>query len=158
LAPKTLAFEVVKESGHEEGHDIMVVMRNVVFLLLFCLAALCTPALADDMTRLQIHVTNERGTPIDRASVIVKFVSGRDIHTLAIKKAVKSWELKTSQEGMAKIPPIPKGKILIQINAKYYQTFGETYDIDEDERTVEIHLKAPQPQYSVHEHEDEKKK
>ena len=61
-----------------------------------------------------------------------------------------SWELKSSQEGMAKIPGIPKGKILIQIIAKNYQTFGDTYDIDDDERLVEIVLKEPQSQYSVH--------
>ena len=67
-----------------------------------------------------------------------------------MKKARLSWELKSSQEGMAKIPSIPKGKILVQIIAKNYQTYGETYDIDDDERTVEIVLKDPQSQYSVH--------
>jgi hypothetical protein len=121
-------------------------MRNLALLLLLSL-----PALAADTTRLEIHVTNERGKPVDRASVIVKFISGRNLSTLAIKAARKSWELKTSQEGVAKIPPIPKGKILIQINAKYYQTYGETYDIDEDERLVEIKLNPPQKQYSAHE-------
>ena len=121
-------------------------MRNLALLFLLCL-----PMLADDLTRLQIHVTNERGKPVDRASVIVKFVSGRNLNTLAIRKARKSWELKTSQEGMAKIPPIPKGKIQIQINAKNYQTFGQTYDIDEDQRLVEIKLNPPQKQYSAHE-------
>src|SRR3979409_2280845 len=119
-------------------------MRKLVLLL-----ALSLPVLADDLTRLQIHVTNERGKPVDRASVIVKFVSGRPLKTLGLKKARLSWELKSSQEGMAKIPPIPKGKILIQISAKNYQTFGETFDIDEDERLVEIVLKTPQSQYSV---------
>jgi hypothetical protein len=69
-----------------------------------------------------------------------------------LKKARLSWELKSSQEGMAKIPGIPKGKIRIQIIAKNYQTFGEDFDIDEDERVVEIVLKEPQAQYSVHEH------
>ena len=121
-------------------------MRKLVLLL-----ALCLPVLADDLTRLQIHVTNERGKPVDRASVIVKFVSGRSVKALGLKKIRTSWELKSSQEGMAKIPPIPKGKILIQISAKNYQTFGNTYDIDEDERLVEIVLKTPQSQYSVHE-------
>ena len=120
-------------------------MRKLVLLL-----ALSLPVLADDLTRLQIHVTNERGKPVDRASVIVKFVSGRPLKTLGLKKAKLSWELKSSQEGMAKIPPIPKGKILIQVNAKNYQTFGETYDIDDDERVVDIVLKDPQSQYSVH--------
>lgn len=123
-------------------------MRKLVLLLALLLPVV--PIRADDETRIQIHVTNQRGKPVDRASVIVKFVSGRPLKTLGLKKARLSWELKSSQEGMAKIPSIPKGKILIQIIAKNYQTFGETYDIDEDERTVDIVLKDPQAQYSVH--------
>ena len=123
-------------------------MRKLVLLLALLLPVV--PIRADDETRIQIHVTNQRGKPVDRASVIVKFVSGRPLKTLGLKKARLSWELKSSQEGMAKIPSIPKGKILIQIIAKNYQTFGETYDIDEDERTVDIVLKDPQEQYSVH--------
>jgi hypothetical protein len=99
---------------------------------------------------LQIHVTNERGKPVDRATVIVKFVQGRSANALLLKKTRLSWELKSSQEGLAKIPGIPKGKVLIQINAKNYQTFGDTFDIDEDERVVDIVLKAPQAQYSSH--------
>jgi hypothetical protein len=122
-------------------------MRKLVLLL-----ALSLPMLADDLTRLQIHVTNERGKPVDRASVIVKFVNGRSLKALGLKKTRLSWELKSSQEGMAKIPGIPKGKISIQINAKYYQTFGEVFDVDEDNRVIEIVLKEPQAQYSVHEH------
>ncbi len=46
------------------------------------------------------------------------------------------------------LPSIPQGKVLIQINAKNYQTFGQTYDLLEDEKTVEIQLLPPQPQYS----------
>jgi hypothetical protein len=122
-------------------------MRKLVLLL----AVSLLPSFADDLTRLQIHITNERGKPVDRASVIVKFVSGRPLKTLGLKKARLSWELKSSQEGMAKIPGIPKGKILIQVNARNYQTFGDTFDIDEDERVVDIVLKEPQSQYSVHE-------
>jgi hypothetical protein len=122
-------------------------MRKLVLLL----AVSLLPSFADDLTRLQIHITNERGKPVDRASVIVKFVSGRPLKTLGLKKARLSWELKSSQEGMAKIPGIPKGKILIQVNAKNYQTFGDTFDIDQDERVVDIVLKEPQSQYSVHE-------
>ncbi|MBZ5674822.1 MAG: hypothetical protein LAP61_11295 [Acidobacteriia bacterium] len=125
-------------------------MRKLVLLL-----ALLLPLKrvnADDLTRLQIHVTNERGKPVDRATVIVKFVSGRSLKALGLKKARLSWELKSTQEGMAKIPGIPKGKILIQINAKNYQTFGDTFDIDEDERVVDIVLKDPQSQYSAHDH------
>jgi len=124
-------------------------MRKLVLLLALPLL-ITLPSFADDLTRLQIHITNERGKPVDRASVIVKFVSGRPLKTLGLKKARLSWELKSSQEVMAKIPGIPKGKILIQINAKNYQTFGDTFDINEDERVVDIVLKTPQSQYSVH--------
>ena len=123
-------------------------MRKLVLLLALSLPVVLLRA--DDLTRLQIHVTNERGKPVDRASVIVKFINGRSIKALGLKKTRLSWELKSSQEGMAKIPGIPKGKILIQINAKNYQTFGDTFDIDEDERVVDIVLKEPQSQYSVH--------
>jgi hypothetical protein len=121
-------------------------------LLLLALALPIARLNADDLTRIQIHVTNERGKPVDRASVIVKFQSGRPLKTLGLRKARLSWELKSSQEGMAKIPGIPKGKILIQISAKNYKTFGDTFEIDEDERVVDIVLKDPQPQYSAHDH------
>jgi hypothetical protein len=126
----------------------MGAMRKLVLLLALLLPVVTLNA--DDLTRLQIRVTNERGKPVDRASVIVKFVSGRSVKALGLKKSRLSWELKSSQEGMAKIPGIPKGKILIQVNAKNYQTFGDTFDIDEDERVVDIVLKDPQSQYSVH--------
>ena len=86
---------------------------------------------------------------MERANVVVKFLGGRSIAKLG-RKARTSWEMHTTQEGGAEIPEIPKGKILIQIIAKNYQTFGDTFDIDEDERLVEIVLKTPQSQYSVH--------
>ena len=124
-------------------------MRRIAALLI----ALCLPVLADDLTRIQVKVTDEAGRPIDRATVRVVFKSGRS--KIKLTKIQKSWELKTSQEGIAKIPGLPKGDILIQVMAKFYQTFGETMTIEEDERTVEIKLKPPQKQYSAH--EDKKK-
>ena len=124
-------------------------MRIAARLILVCWA-LCVPALADDLTRIQVKVTDDAGRPIDRATVRVVFRKGRTI-VKPIKKVKKSWELKTSQDGIAKIPGLPKGDILIQVMAKYYQTFGETMTIEEDERTVEVKLKPPQKQYSAHE-------
>ena len=120
-------------------------MRKLFFLL--SLAALSLAA--DDLTRLQIVVTNERGKPVDRADVVVKFVQGRSVKKLGAKVR-KSWELRTSQEGVARIPSIPKGDILIQVIAKNYQTFGQTFAVQEDERTIEVKLNPPQEQYSAH--------
>jgi hypothetical protein len=107
------------------------------------------PVAAADMTKLQIVVTNQDGKPVDRASVIVKFVQGRSVTKLGTKIR-KSWELKSSQEGIARIPAIPQGKILIQVSAQHFQTFGQTFDVDEEEKTIEIKLNPPQPQYSAH--------
>ena len=71
-------------------------------------------------------------------------------------KIRKEWDLKTSQEGVVKIPPIPKGNIQIQVRADNFQTFGQTFEIREDERLVEIKLKPPQPQYSAHDKDKDK--
>ena len=101
------------------------------------------------MTTLTIEVKNPAGKPVERASVIVKFVKGHSVMKLG-KKIRTEWELRTNQEGRAKIPPIPQGSILIQIIAKNYQTFGETFEVDDEQKTIEISLKAPQKQYTAH--------
>ena len=122
-------------------------MRRVILLVLFL--ATCLPSFADsDYTRLVVKVTDDKGKPIDRANVRLVFKQGRG--KLTLKKIKRSWELKTSQEGTAKLPGIPKGDILIQITAKNHQSFGDTFTIEEDDRTVEIELKRPQDPYSVH--------
>jgi hypothetical protein len=115
------------------------------------LLVLSLPATADTpMTKIHIEVKSDTGKPVDRAGVIVRFVEGRDYLKLG-KKIRTSYELRTNQEGEASIPSIPQGKILIQIIAKGYQTFGQTFEITEPEKTVEIKLNPPQTQYSAHE-------
>jgi hypothetical protein len=112
--------------------------------------AVVLPLLAGaPMTKLTIAVKNDVGKPVEHASVVVRFIKGHSVVKLG-KGIRKEWELQTNQEGIAKIPPIPQGTILIQVIAKNYQTFGDSFDIDEDEKTVEIKLKPPQPQYSAH--------
>lgn len=103
----------------------------------------------DGLTALRIQVTTAGGRPIDRASVVVKFVEGRSIAKFG-KKIRTSWEVRTNQDGLAKVPPIPQGKIQVQVIAKGYQTFGQMFDIDEEEKLIEVKLNPPQPQYSSH--------
>jgi hypothetical protein len=117
--------------------------------------ACALPALADDLTKLEIHVMNQVGHPIDNASVVVKFVDGRSKVKFGVKIR-KEWDLKTSQEGVIKIPPLPKGSILIQVRADHYQTFGQTFNVQDDEKLVEIKLNAPQAQYSAHDKDKDK--
>ncbi|MBY0373476.1 MAG: hypothetical protein K2Q23_05745 [Bryobacteraceae bacterium] len=103
----------------------------------------------DSMTRLRVEVKTLGGNPVERASIVVRFIEGRSKVKLG-KKIVTTWELKTNQEGWAKIPPIPQGKIQVQVIAKGFQTFGQIYEVNEEERTIEIKLNPPQPQFSVH--------
>jgi hypothetical protein len=112
--------------------------------------ALALPLLAaPPMTTLTIKVQNDSGKAVEDASVVVRFVKGHS--ALKLGKGIRrEWELHTNQEGIAKIPPIPQGTILIQVIAKNYQTFGDNFDVDEDQKTVEIKLKPPQAQYSAH--------
>lgn len=120
-------------------------MRKVMVLLALTLA----PAFAADETILTIVVMNKDGKAIDRASVVVKFVEGRSKVKFGAKTR-KEWDLKTNQEGVAKIPSIPQGKILIQVIAPNYQTFGQTFDVEQEEKTVEVKLNPPQAQYTSH--------
>ena len=129
-------------------------MRKIVMLLPAILLAFALPVFAaededDDTTSIKVAVTTKGGNPIDRASVIVRFIEGRSVAKFG-KKIRTSWEMRTNQEGTAKIPTIPQGKIMIQVIAKGYQTFGETFEVNEPEKTIEIKLNRPQAQYSVH--------
>ena len=119
------------------------------FILLPALLV-CSLALhAADMTKLNITVKTQSGKPVDRASVIVRFIEGRSIVKLG--KAIRTtFELRTNQEGEAKIPTIPQGKIRIQVIAKGYQTFGDVFEVNQEEKDIDIKLNPPQQQYTAH--------
>ncbi len=93
-------------------------------------------------TKITVEVRNDENEPVDRAAVIVKPMKG--------KKVKKSYELRTSQQGTAPLPPLQAGTFLIQVIAKGYQTHGEKYEITEPEKTVLIRLSPPKEQFSVH--------
>ena len=123
-------------------------MRRVLLLPALVVCALV--ALADTpMTKLSIVVKKQSGAPVDRAAVVVRFVEGRSIAKLG-KKVRTQYELRTNQEGEVRIPSIPQGKIRIQVIASGFQTFGQVFDVDEEEKTIEIKLNPPQQQYSSH--------
>jgi hypothetical protein len=90
-------------------------------------------------TKLRIHVT-AADKPVGNASVYVRFpVAGGLFH----KDKLAELNLKTNEDGSAKVPDIPRGKILIQVVAKGWKTYGKWYDVDSDALTVEIKLDPP---------------
>jgi hypothetical protein len=100
------------------------------------------------MTKLNVVVKTESGRPVDHAEVVVRFVRGHAVFKL--KSLHTTYEVRTNQEGEAKVPEIPQGEIRIQVIAKGYQTFGQIFDVTEEEKQIDITLNPPQQQYSSH--------
>jgi hypothetical protein len=131
-------------------------MRNrVAFFLALPLLLWSASAFASStptpMTKLSIVVKTQGGHPIVGAGVKVHWSANKKHPAVRFGKAVNTtFEMRTNQEGQANIPPIPQGDILIQVMAHGYQTFGQTFDVDEEQRTVEVTLNPPQQQYTAH--------
>jgi len=85
-------------------------------------------------SRLRIEVTGgDANKPVDNASVYLRFPKEKKIEL----------DLKTNQAGVARSPEIPQGKVLIQIVAPGWKTYGEYHDVSESEQTIQIHLLRP---------------
>jgi len=103
------------------------------------------------MTKLTIKVHTQGGHPIESAEVIVRWNANKKHPAERYGRAVNTtYEMRTNQEGQANVPAIPQGSILVQVNAKGYQTYGKVTDIDDEEKTIDIALNPPQQQYSAH--------
>ena len=128
-------------------------MRGVSIraLLLPALLLWAFAASAASMTKISVVVKTQSGKPVDRASVVVRWSANKKHPAARFGRAVRTtYELRTNQDGEANVPSIPQGAIRIQVIAKGYQTFGQVFDVDEEEKTVEITLNPPQQQYSAH--------
>lgn len=91
-------------------------------------------------TKLRIEVTaGEKNQPVENASVYVRYAQERK---LAKDKKIEM-NLKTNRDGIVRTPDIPRGKVLIQIIAEGWKTFGRWYDLEEGEQTIKIHLEKP---------------
>ena len=88
---------------------------------------------------LRIELTGgEAKKPIVDASVYLKFT---EVKTVRDKKI--ELNLKTNQSGVARSPEVPKGRVLIQVVAPGWKTFGQYYNIARDEQTIQINLERP---------------
>jgi hypothetical protein len=132
------------------------VAHRALYLFLACLPlapALQKPAAAqvrlEPTTKLTVIVKSQSGRPVDRASVVVRFVEGRSIAKLG-KHVRTTFELRTNQQGEAIIPEIPRGRFRVQVIAKGYQTYGQVFEANQPEKTVDVMLNPPQQQYSAH--------
>jgi Carboxypeptidase regulatory-like domain len=106
---------------------------------------------ATPMTTLKVVVKTQSGKPVDRAEVIIQWKADPKKPRTSFGRNVSTkFEMRSNQEGEVTMPPIPQGNIRVQINAKGYQTFGEVYLVESDEKTIEVKLNPPQQQYTSH--------
>ncbi|HEX3891700.1 MAG TPA: hypothetical protein VHW46_03930 [Terracidiphilus sp.] len=93
-------------------------------------------------SRIEITILRaEDDKPIENAAVIFTLVGDKG-----------NMELKTNEDGKTMIDVLPTGsKVLLQVLAKGYQTYGKDYDIDKSQMSFEVKLKRPSKQYSIYE-------
>lgn len=95
---------------------------------------------AGKTARLSIEVTaGPENKPVAEASVYLKYVAASK-HG---KQGKIELNLKTNQEGVTHSPEIPRGQVLIQVVAPNWKPFGQYYDAQSDDQTVQIHLERP---------------
>jgi hypothetical protein len=56
-----------------------------------------------------------------------------------------SFSAKTNPQGRYKFVHIPKGTIRLVVTAERHQSFGQDYEIEQDDQVLEVKLKKPQP-------------
>lgn len=98
----------------------------------------------ESLSRVTIEVLGgEKDTPVENASVYLKYVEERKL------KKDKKLELnvKTNREGIAHIPNTAFGRVLIQVVAEGWKSYGRWYDINEVKQTIKIHLERPPKWY-----------
>ncbi len=94
--------------------------------------------------RVTVEVTGgEKETPIENASVYLKYVEEHKLR----KDRKYELNVKTNREGIAHVPDAPLGKVLIQIVADGWKTYGKWYDITDAKEPIKIHLERPPKWY-----------
>jgi hypothetical protein len=95
-------------------------------------------------TRITIEVTGgEKSVPVENASVYVKFIEEH-----AVKKDKKlEMNVKTSRDGIAHVPSAPMGRVLVQVVAEGWKTYGRWLDITDPKQTIKVHLERPPKWY-----------
>ena len=80
---------------------------------------------------------------VENASVYLKYAEERKLR----KDRKYALNVKTNRDGTAHIPDPPLGKVLIQVVAEGWKTFGEYYDLADTGAVIKIHLDRPRKWY-----------
>lgn len=98
----------------------------------------------DATSRVTIEVSGgEKETPVENASVYLKYV---EEHKIKRDRTVEL-NVKTNRDGTAHIPEAHTGRVLLQVVADGWKTYGRWYDITEAKQTIRVHLEKPTKWY-----------
>jgi hypothetical protein len=94
--------------------------------------------------RLRIEVSGgEKNVAVENASVYLKFTEEKKLG----KDKKYELNVKTNRSGVAHIPDPPMGRVLIQIVAEGWKTYGKYYELSEPGEVIKIHLDRPPKWY-----------
>jgi hypothetical protein len=97
---------------------------------------------SDGYSKLRVQITGgDTNKPIGNASVYVRYDEAPS--GLLHKTHQAELNFKSNQDGTVKVPSVPRGKVLIQVIAPGWHTYGEWYDVTKDEQVIDIHLAKP---------------
>lgn len=129
----------------------LLVLCAVLLLLVGCFAGV-TPAQENpspdssaasktpQSNRIRIEVVGgDADTPVENASVYLKYVEERKLR----KDKKIQLNVKTNREGVAHVPDAPMGKVLVQVIAEGWKTYGKWIEISEPRQTIKIKLEKP---------------
>jgi hypothetical protein len=95
-------------------------------------------------SRITIEVTGgDNNVPVENASVYVKYIEERKI----LKDKKLELNVKTSREGIAHVVGAKPGRVLIQIVADGWKSYGRWFDITDPKQTIKVHLDRPPKWY-----------
>jgi hypothetical protein len=118
-------------------------------------AAAQTPPASDPKTQAPQHQTSvqsritievsggEKDVPVENASVYVKYIEERKL----AKDKKLELNVKTNHDGIAHVPDARLGRVLIQVVAEGWKTYGRWFDITDPKQTFKVHLERPPKWY-----------
>ena len=99
---------------------------------------------APAVRRLRIEISGgEKNVAVENASVYLKFTEEKKLG----KDKKYELNVKTNRSGVAHIPDPPMGRVLIQIVAEGWKTYGKYYELTEPGEVIKIHLDRPPKWY-----------
>jgi hypothetical protein len=81
----------------------------------------------------------ETGEAISQASLTLTFKTGK-LHR------VVTYGAKSDAQGHYRYTNIPKGTVKLIVTATRHQSFGKEIELEQDDQSIEVKLKKPQPQ------------